>query len=234
MIAQGFGFSLIRAASGYIRERTLGHPPLPLSEASLGPSLPLPVPLKGGPWCLDAANVELPSQIRTPGGQTLPLHPGSSRLRALMPWQGDGRGGRRARVTSTSTTPWSCGVWGHRQWWQGWGAGVESAATAGGTGALGPAASMPSSLCSRILMWPRGLVSGCCFPSCPGALCGCRLSHCSESPGSWTGFACTAPQCCLLHAFQSTHLQTHRCEALSGLLVDGARNLWWIADLLGF
>ena len=225
MVAQGFGFSLIRAASGYIREWTVGHPPLPLSEASLGPSLPLPVPLKGGHWCLDVANVEWP--FRTPGGQTLPLHPGSSRLWALMPWQGEGRGGRRARVTSTSTTPWSCGVWGYRQWWQGWGYWSQECCHSWRNWAMGPAASMPSSLCSRILMWPRGLVSGCCFPCCPGALCGWRLSHRSESPGSWTGFACTAPQCCLLHAFQSTTFRH------TDVLVDGARNLWWTANLLG-
>ena len=106
---------------------------------SLGPSLALPVPLRAtGHWCLDAANVELP--FRIPGGQTLPLHPGSSRFQALMPWQGEGRSRGRARVTSTSTTPGAVGCEGTASGGRGGGTGVKSAATAGGTGVIGPAA----------------------------------------------------------------------------------------------
>lgn len=97
------------------------------------------MPLRAtGHWCLDAANVELP--FRIPGGQTLPLHPGSSRFQALMPWQGEGRSRGRARVTSTSTTPGAVGCEGTASGGRGGGTGVKSAATAGGTGVIGPAA----------------------------------------------------------------------------------------------
>ena len=104
-----------------------------------GALLPLPVPLRWGNWCLDAAKVELP--FRIPGGQTLPLHPGSSRFQALMPWQGEGQGEGRARVTSTSSTPGVVGFEGTASGGRGGGTGLKSAATAGGSGVMGPAAS---------------------------------------------------------------------------------------------
>mgnify|MGYP007134481754 CR=1 FL=1 len=79
----------------------------------------------------------------------LPLHPGSSRFRALMPWQGEGQGEGRARVTSTSTTPGVVVFEGTAS-----GGGLDSRVLPqleepGSWVLLLP---LPSSLCSQILM----------------------------------------------------------------------------------
>lgn len=69
----------------------------------------------------------------------LPPHSGSCRLWALVPWQGEGKDREIIRVTVICTTVGVVGFVGAAN--SGEGTGVLSAATAGGTGLMSPAAS---------------------------------------------------------------------------------------------